>query len=295
MGIAELYESGLSIKQLATRLGWGYETTRRRLRKAGANIRTSGQGVSLARRADPFDVAPEVRPLVDGLLLGDGSIERGGVGSRLRLNQCVKNRPWVDMVGAAFTSLGIEWREVRGASGIVEIAGQSYTRSPSYGVRTRSYTYFTQERDRWYPGGEKRVPEDVNLSPTSIAHWYFGDGMVGSKGYHAKFATDGFRAEDVNMLIALLHRSYGWSATRTARNRILLSRVADRADLHDMIKDCTPSCFQHKLCLRLVDHRLKFDPDVREKALLMRKEGVSYRNIGRTLGVSKTLVAEWCQ
>jgi hypothetical protein len=288
--VVALYEGGQSISQVATQMGWGYEKTRRQLRKAGAVIRSPGEGVSLARRAAPFVVTPAVRPLVDGLLLGDGSIERGAFGSRLRLNQCVRHRPWVDMVMASLTNLGIEWGPVQGAEAEVKMAGQTYQRSASVGVRTRSYGYFTDEHDRWYPSGVKRVPRDVDLSPVSIAHWYFGDGMVGNKGYHAQFATDGFPVEDVELLIERLHGIYGWRPTRTKRNRILISLAADRKELLEMVRPLTPECFSHKL-------RLKTNEVAEHQALVleMRGAGLAYSRIVEATGMSKSQVASICK
>lgn len=134
------------------------------------------------------------------------------------------------------------------------------------------------------------MPQDVDLSPISVAHWYFGDGGRGGKGYHATFCTDGFTSEDVIFLMQRLVALYGWRPTRTDRNRILLSLAQDRKSLVEMIQPLTPTCFGYKLQLKtnmVLEHR--------EQVLGFRKKGYSYGQIVETTGLSKAQISQICK
>lgn len=285
----------MSIKQVALKIGWSYEKTRRYLHAGNARIRTNAEGVYLAKRAAAFAITERVRELVDGLLLGDGWIEQGSVGSRLCLKQTEAHAPWVEQVTEELCTLGIEWSYSRRMAGTVFIKEKEYVQRATCAFRTRSYLYFTQERTRWYPQGKKCIPSDVILTPTSIAHWYFGDGMRGSKGYHARFATDGFPPEDVHLLAQRLSEVFGWTPTVDARNRILLTHTADRASLLVLVKDMTPSCFQHKLSLHIKDKRFSLSEEEHDAFLQLRKDGWSYNRLAQRFALSKSGVQAICK
>lgn len=257
-------------------------------------MRSVQEGVSLARRPPAFPVTEEIQELVDGLLLGDGSIERGGVGSRFSLSQAIKHAAWVAQLQKEFSRHQILWTETHGKSGTLHTKTGSYPRSRSWGLRTRNYLYFTQERDRWYPNDRKKVPLDIRLTPNSIAQWYFGDGMTGNKGYHARFATDGFDPADVDFLIERLNEKYGWRATRTKRNRIQLTLMEDRASLLQMVKNSCPVCFSHKLNLRVTHEKRKMGPTQKKELSRLRRLGWSYGKLATHFKMSKSGIAWLC-
>lgn len=288
--LATLYREGHSINQIAKLVGWWPDKTRRKLLRLGVSLRSVSEGVHLSKSATPFTTTEELQALFDGLLLGDAAIDLGAIGSRLVLNQTIKHQSWVQMVGATLTRCGVQWGELEKPSGEVVIRGGSYQRSATWGLRTRSYVYFTDQRHRWYPNGVKCVPSDVDLSPISLAHWYFGDGGVGGQGYHARFCTDSFTVEDVTYLIQRLTALYGWRPTRTDRNRILLSLASDRQSLRKLVEPFTPDCFQYKLLLKTNEVQKH-----REQVLGLREQGQSYGSIVESTGLSKTQVATICK
>lgn len=48
----------------------------------------------------------------------------------------------------------------------------------TYLLRTRTCKNFTKLRDKWYKGDKKSVPDDFNLTPTKLLHWYIDDGSL---------------------------------------------------------------------------------------------------------------------
>lgn len=284
------------MNDLAAKEGRVYDWVRRRLCRQGVLLRSSAEGVHLAKRAPPVEETRALRELVDGLLLGDGSIECGRYGARLRLGQCADHRDWVKQVQQLFEGAGVICG-VRDAlpETPARIWGKVYRRQGTCKLTTRSYAFLKDQRERWYPHGSKRVPKDVLLTPLSLAHWYAGDGTVGCKGYHAKFCTDGFPEQDVLFLIRRLHEVFGWSPVHEERNRILLCRFEDRQSLVSMLQDLMPGCFRSKLRLRTQRVAMVVLGDVECRLRELRSVGIGFGVIAQELGLSKSGVYSACQ
>lgn len=292
--LQKLYASGLSGSEIGKIVGHSQGWVSAQMRAAGIRARGNAESVHLALRAPPLTKSTALQELVDGLLLGDASIEQGATGSRLRLVQTLKHRPWIRQVRKQLEASDVALTTVELKAGEVEFNGKNYQRNRAEGFRSLSYTYFTEERKRWYPEGTKRVPKDVRLTPLSIAHWYFGDGTVGCKGYHAKFCTDGFITADVEYLMERLNITFGWNPIREERNRILLCKTTDRASLLNMVQPLTPSCFRHKLKLKIEDRRFSITGKTEMSVRHLRKGGLGYGAIATRLGLSKSGVYSAC-
>lgn len=222
--LIDRYNDGESINQIAKSVGWWPGTTRARLKKAGCKFRTVSEGVHLAKRAKPFAETESVIELIDGLLLGDGSIERRIVGSRLSLTQSINHSEWIDYVANSFDKMNIEYGFYCKPEGVIFINGKKYKRQPTKTIRTRSYTLLTRQRNRWYTGNTKIIPKDVRLTPTSIAQWYAGDGGIGGGGYHAFLCTECFSIYENNFLISKLKKKYDLDLIIDGRNRIIFTK-----------------------------------------------------------------------
>jgi hypothetical protein len=248
--IAAMYTAGMSAMRIAKKIGRSLYYVQSRLKMLGVASRSVSEGVHLAKCVPAVEPTEGLLALLDGLLLGDAHIEAGAVGSRLVLVQTIAHESWVVQVRDALADFGVISSFSETKAGTTTIRGVEYRRNRGKGLKTRYYVFLTEQRRRWYPNGTKCIPKDVRLTPVSIAHWYFGDGCVGCKGYHAKFCTDAFPSNDVDILMERLHDTFGWEPVREQRNRILLCKMADRANLLEMIKDRTPECFRYKLALR---------------------------------------------
>lgn len=85
-------------------------------------------------------------------------------------------------------------------------------RMPRILLLTQSTVQFFVEYIRWYGTGKKRVPMDLKLSPTSILHWYMGDGELSNDPVRIDFHTEGFEKAEVEFLIDLFHAETGIEA-----------------------------------------------------------------------------------
>lgn len=292
--LASLYREGFSINAIAKQLGWHYERTRQRLLRAGVVFRSNSEGVHLALRPPPLLHRVGLDETIDGVLLGDGYIEKGKTGSRLSLTQRIDRWGWVCQVRDELEAHNIQVSEHHLKARTVKIKGHISHRNEARGIRSRSYVYLTEQQDRWYPSGKKRIPKDVHLTPRVIAHWWCGDGGIGGKGYHARFSTDGFPTEDVDFLLHRLHEKYGWEGHHTKRNRILLSKAKDRESLLEIVTPHVLDCFQYKLQLRTGNKCHVITDDQRLELLDLRRAGWSYGKLMDRFGMSKSGISRIC-
>lgn len=231
--------------------------------------------------------------VMDGLLLGDGSIDANG---RLTLVQCISHKQWVDQIKQQLTDLGVVYSDYSFKfKGYTTIRGKQYNQQRSCGLRTHVIPFFKEQRLRWYPGGIKHVPLDVVLTPQSVSHWYAGDGTVGCKGYHAKFCTDGFSTIETQFLIKKLSEVFGWRPIPEKRNRILLSTFSDRISLVEMLKGLLPENFKYKLKLRIKHIRQTVHADLESRLRVMFYEKISYSRMAVSVAMSQSGVYAACQ
>lgn len=296
--MASAYLSGASFAQIAAANGRVYDFARRRVSRAGVVPRGAGESIHLAKRAvDAVKVTDALHELIDGLLLGDGHLEASRWGARLTLGQTEAHLPWLRQVQRELEQYGVV-ATIRSHthSGWMTIGQKRFRRRKTYVLRTALLGFLKSEHARWYLQYVKRVPRDVRLTPTSIAHWYFGDGTVGCKGYHATFCTDGFTQRDVLLLIRRLKDRFGWRPLVGQRNRILLCKMPDRVSLVEMLRtQSIPRCFRHKLRLRLRYRSQVIRGPVETRLRTLRQQGWSYGRIAVELKLSKSGVADACQ
>lgn len=164
----------------------------------------------------------------------------------LVLGQRVDRLEWLEQVRSAFAAEGVDCLPIRRTSVRDHRSGR---RQHAVTLSTRFYRELLAERRRWYPGGTKVVPTDLSLTPTTLAHWYWGDGHCS----HAKsvgLATNAFPIPDVMRLVAEIKARWGWHARVSASGTgpvIMISRREDVRALFDLVRPMAPSCFKYKV------------------------------------------------
>jgi hypothetical protein len=226
--------------------------------------------------------------LIDGILLGDGSLEASNVAARLRVPQSGDRRPWVLSLKAQLTACGIECSTYPIRASEVTIKGKTCQRKASLVLSTRYYVDLKTQWKRWYVNGVKRIPLDVSLTPLAIAQWVMGDGTVGGRGARFLFCTDGFDSADVSALVERLNTTFGWHSVRDGRNRVRLCQTSDRISLVEMVRPFVEPCFDYKLHLKMSDQRYKITDAVQDAMLELRAAGHGYGAIASRLGLSKS-------
>ena len=144
-----------------------------------------------------------------GTLLGDGSIARHGHHHRLFIKHKAAHMAlaaWKREVFADFTSMPLHHFDQR-------LNDRLY---PCVQFVTRTHRIFSFWRDRFYSGGRKVVPVQIEelLAPPAVAAWFMDDGTADRAG--VSFQTHSFKVDEVELLATVLSHRY---ALKTSLNR----------------------------------------------------------------------------
>jgi len=153
----------------------------------------------------------EAAEVFDGVMLGDGSITLPSSYNNAYFIMNLsgtKTLEYLSSVRTALLTLSIPVKTtypkvLKGTS-----KGKVY-----YYCRLQSgcCQLLTEQYHRWYPSRRKVVPEDVSLTPITLAHWFMGDGSSYlDERYHyvsvtITLCTDGYREQEVALLADKLH------------------------------------------------------------------------------------------
>jgi hypothetical protein len=172
-------------------------------------LRAAGleSGIITGRPQDPpIRVSNEAMEIIEGELLGDGSIshvQTNACFSHATANFCYANFIYDRLVSLNIPLLALETLPARNGG------------KPQLRTRTSCNIAFTDLRRRWYPKGKKTVPSDLQLTKTMCLHWYLGDGYI-EQGT-VKFSTCGFTEAEVVRLATLL-TDLGFRSSRNRRS-----------------------------------------------------------------------------
>lgn len=207
----------------------------------------------VASRERHVIITPNLREVLDGVLLSDGSIRHkdGRRTASLRLTQSPKRQGWLRMLRMELST-----------EGIITVTDPVHVRPTAiYGritpggeyllLRSLNYVELVTERQRWYPNGKKIVPRDLRLTPAVLLHWFCGDGRGGDRKGTLGFCTDGFTVEDVDFLVGRLRIDLGVIALRTVSHRghpqILVGRRNAAVKIQALLSNLLPACCRYKL------------------------------------------------
>jgi len=121
------------------------------------------------------------REIITGLLMGDGCIDTCNKHPRLDVRMISEN--YLEYVASEFGVLGGEVRLSKTAEESAQQVRDGGLRpnadadnySDVYAWQSMAHPELQSFAD-WYSSGEKVWPEDIELTPTVLKHWYCGDG-----------------------------------------------------------------------------------------------------------------------
>lgn len=202
------------------------------------------------------------KEIVDGILLGDGDIPSKNSNHCLRLRN--SNKEWLDELsnkiresyGPTLSRTAEELYKMNKESGFSEEPNiENY--NDQYSWRTCTSVCMNKHRERWYGTGEKRVPNDLELTPTVLRHWIAGDGNLNWNWESRCFASvrlGRLDERDDEYLIKKLD-NLGFSATRNG-NHIELYGDSGRGLLD--WSSPPPNGFEYKWCYDSMDDYERF-------------------------------------
>lgn len=200
---------------------------------------------------------PEQESLINGLLLGDGSITLNKSGT----GYLTVTRSSVDLVYARWCAKRLDNLLIQSSAsdriGPYPVLDKR-TKKTYWQVRIRSkcLPVFSDLKRKWYPNGKKVVPDDLVLTPLTVGVWLADDGSIsvgkGKKGtatqgreyphrLDVKFATHGFSVEDADRLAELLSATFN----------VTVKRYLEKGKVQPTLRLCKSS--EAKKLLRAID------------------------------------------
>jgi hypothetical protein len=114
--------------------------------------------------------------LIDSFLIGDGTLDNGGSGN-YRLTVSTTERKYVKYVEDKLDWLHLSTKSY-----------ESEDKKKLYNIRTICSSVLTKQYKRWYPNGNKRIPEDFKVTPFSLKQWYCADGHLKDNSTNPRFS-----------------------------------------------------------------------------------------------------------
>lgn len=157
-------------------------------------------------------------PVIDGLLISDGSLNKTGRHYRFSISTsqeefaflCYNNIKDLCIDEPKFT----KYKNINNG------------RKGTWSITTGIHPDFSYQYERWYKNGIKIIPDDFSLSPESLLFWYYGDGtIINSKSGNScvlRLSTDSFSAKDIDTLVERM-KLINIFSVRTSDNRIRLN------------------------------------------------------------------------
>ncbi|MFX0182807.1 MAG: hypothetical protein ACFE95_06950 [Candidatus Hodarchaeota archaeon] len=135
------------------------------------------------------------------------------------------------------------------------------------GVWSRSTMQFRELQEQWYPKGEKIISRKIKISPTSLLHWFIGDGS--SSDSALQFSTHNFSITEVNFLVDLLNKSLNIRSRcgidYQTQPVLKVYRNEDVKTIYEYLELANPK----SLSLAKEIFPWKFDPHLRKRDIMM--------------------------
>jgi hypothetical protein len=146
------------------------------------------------------------KEILIGLMLGDGHLEKAKAGKNacLRITRKSADKKYLLEHAKIFANYGVKCKD---RSIFDKRTNKTYFQSV---LRTAVHSELTEYWKNWYPNFKKIVPQNLILTPLSLATWFADDGSIKiqKRIYDVKLATHSFTKEEVIHLKALLKTSF---------------------------------------------------------------------------------------
>jgi hypothetical protein len=132
------------------------------------------------------------KEIITGVLMGDGGLDLAHKTPKFQI--CMISKKYLEYLDDIFGSLTTGVKIGKTAKECAEKSRESGF-NPNAKERNYSDQYWLKSRSlpelekfNWYESGKKVWPENINLTPTVLKHWYVGDGTYVEKHGYIKIA-----------------------------------------------------------------------------------------------------------
>lgn len=133
-----------------------------------------------------------LKEILEGELLGDGNLELGKEAKGSMYRHSNKHADYLKWLFSRLAQHGLN-----GNGNIYK----GHSKWVAYQAQTYRYRELTDLKKKWYPNGIKIVPDNIELTPLVVLHWYLGDGCLTKRKdrnlYCLYLSTNCFMYEDV--------------------------------------------------------------------------------------------------
>lgn len=126
------------------------------------------------------------REIITGLMMGDGCINKGSNNPILQVNMTSPNylEHLDEQFGCLATGVKLRTTAAENAKTARDCGLDSNAKEENYSdqylLTSRTHPDLQEFAD-WYSSGNKVWPEDIELTPTVLKHWYCGDGHLSNE------------------------------------------------------------------------------------------------------------------
>lgn len=153
------------------------------------------------------------RSIIVGCLLGDGAM-RCKANALLEVNHAAHQREYVDW----------KYRQLLNLCGTPPKYRRGNGKRVAYRFTTRSLPELTFFYRTFYRGRRRVVPDDLELTPLSLAVWFMDDGCKSHRALYLN--TQQFDLESQHRLVGLLKEQWGVTSTLNRDKHYYRLRVA---------------------------------------------------------------------
>ncbi len=246
--IVSLYQKGYTLKETGKLLNYPYQTVSKILIKENIPRRKIGR---LCKNKTLLNKVQ--KQIIDGLLLGDGSVLVGQNSKTAHLRFATTEQVMANHI-AELLPFNMKICKIPSSKRLIK--QREYNCKESYQVYSPTDLSLNNFRHTWYPNGKKIIPKNLVLSPISVKYWFFGDGCSDIKTRYGRypavritFSTNGFSFEDCEILAMKLNHQCGFKFNvNKNRNKPILtsSKKETIKNFYNYIDECNVSCYQYK-------------------------------------------------
>ena len=194
-------------------------------------------------------LTPTQHAVLVGTLLGDGTLRKQGnnkLNALLEVNHCYEFCEYVDWKYRCFQDYVLTPPKPRRGNGS----------RVAYRFTTRSLPVFTHYYRWFYPCGRRSIPNDLALTPLSLAVWFMDDGSKSRNAWYLN--TQQFSVSEQSRLRDLLLKTFGIvsAANRDKHYFRIRINLASTRLMTEIIEPHLLPCFRYKL----VDDPVTTDP-----------------------------------
>lgn len=169
--LKELYETK-STSEIAKIYGATQRAVSTKLKRAGVKIRGLKEGQLFV--SNRIKLSKQLKELIEGNLLGDGSINYAPSKKSFCYRHSEKNKQYLCFLINQFRKIG------------VKCLGIYKDNRKYYHFSTRYYRDFSFFREKWYPKGKRTIPTNLKITPLMLRYWYLRDGSYDKKSISEK-------------------------------------------------------------------------------------------------------------